>query len=245
MASDLRTLSCFINKLFKYADDTTILVPEHTDVQLNDEFEALQHWAEINKMIINTKKTKEIVFRRPDPCLYIPPLLLEDIERLRCVKLLGIFISDTLRFDEHVKYILTVCGQRSYLLKTLRWQGMPNALIDTVYQSIVLSRLTYALSAWGGFLTKQPINKIDAFLTRSHRFGYMAKPRTLNDMLKTVDNTLYKAVCKPGHCLNSLLPSVRTMPMALRNINNLQLPLCRYVLFKNYFIIRTVFIDSF
>ena len=68
---------------------------------------------------------------------------------------------------------------------------MSNALIDTVYQSIVLSRLTYALSAWGGFLSKQLINKIDAFLTRSHRFGYMAKPKALNDMLKTVENTFY------------------------------------------------------
>ena len=142
MASDLRTLSRFINKLFKYADDTTLLVPQHTDVQLNDEFDSLKRWSEINKMIINVNKTKEIVFRRPDPCLYAPPLLLQDIERVTCVKLLGVYISEMLRFDDHVKYILTVCGQRCYLLKTLRWQGLSSALIDTVYQSIVLSRLT-------------------------------------------------------------------------------------------------------
>jgi len=218
MASDLRTLSRFINKLFKYADDTTLLVPQHTDVQLNDEFDSLKKWAEINKMIINTNKTKEIVFRRPDPCLYDPPLLLDDIERVTCVKLLGVYISELLRFDEHVKYILTVCGQRCYLLKTLRWQGLSSALIDTVYQSIVLSRLTYALPAWGGFLSKHMINKIDAFLSRSYRFGYMETPRILNDILTTVDDKLYNAVCKPGHCLHTLLPSVRTMPMTLRNI---------------------------
>jgi len=245
MASDLRALSRFINKLFKYADDTTLLVPQHTDVQLNDEFESLKHWAEINKMILNTHKTKEIIFRRPDPCLYEPPLLLEDIERVTCVKLLGVYISEMLRFDEHVKYILTVCGQRCYLLKTLRWQGLSSALIDTIYQSIVLSRLTYALSAWGGFLSKQLINKIDAFLSRSHRFRYMATPRILNDILTTVDNKLYKSVCKPGHCLNSLVPSVRTMPMTLRNVNHLLLPQCHYMLFKNSFIIRTAFNNSY
>jgi len=31
MASDLRALSRTVNQLLKYADDTTLLVPEHTD----------------------------------------------------------------------------------------------------------------------------------------------------------------------------------------------------------------------
>ena len=63
----------FINKLCKYADDTTL--PEHTDVQLEDEFQALKHRAENNKMILNMLKTKELVFHRPSPCLNISPPL--------------------------------------------------------------------------------------------------------------------------------------------------------------------------
>ena len=69
MASDLRALSRSINKLFKYADDTTLLAPEHTDFTLEDEFQALQSWTDRNKMILNLLKTKEIVFHRPDPRL--------------------------------------------------------------------------------------------------------------------------------------------------------------------------------
>ena len=139
---------------FKYADDTTLLVPEHTDVQLEDEFQALKHWAANNKMILNMLKTKEIVFHRPNPCLYAPPPLLTDIERVNVIKLLGLFITDrpTFCFDEHLKYILTVSGQRCYLLKALRWQGLSRELINTVYQSLIMSRLQYALPSWGGFL---------------------------------------------------------------------------------------------
>jgi hypothetical protein len=37
-----------MNKLFKYADDTTLLVLEHTDVSLEEEFMALKRWVEIN-----------------------------------------------------------------------------------------------------------------------------------------------------------------------------------------------------
>jgi predicted urease superfamily metal-dependent hydrolase len=70
MASDLRALSRTINELFKYASDTTLLVPEHTDVSLEEEFMALKRWVEINKMILKMLKTKEIVFHRHDPRLF-------------------------------------------------------------------------------------------------------------------------------------------------------------------------------
>jgi len=163
MASDLRALSRFINKLFKYADDTTLLVPEHTDVQLEVEFQALKQWAANNKMILNMIKTKELVFHRPNPCLYAPPPLLTDIERVNVIKLLGLYITDTFCFDEHLKYILTVCGQRCYLLKALRWQGLSRELINIVYQSLIISRLQYALPAWGGFLSKKQITKVNNF----------------------------------------------------------------------------------
>jgi len=48
MTSDLRALSRTVNKLFKYADDTTLLVPEHTDFSLQDEFMALKRWSKSN-----------------------------------------------------------------------------------------------------------------------------------------------------------------------------------------------------
>ena len=95
MASDLRALSRKVNKLFKYADDTTLLVPEKTDASLEDEFRSLKRWAESNKMILNLFKTKEIVFHRPDPRLYFPPVPLSDVERVKSVKLLGVYFSDT------------------------------------------------------------------------------------------------------------------------------------------------------
>jgi ribonuclease P/MRP protein subunit RPP40 len=60
--SDLKPLSS-VNTIVKHADDTNLLVPEHTDVQLCDEFDAIRRWAFRNKMIINVVRTKEIVFR--------------------------------------------------------------------------------------------------------------------------------------------------------------------------------------
>ena len=64
MEGDLHTLSRS-NIMFKYADNTNLLVPPYSDVSLLSEFEHLKQWAADNKMIINISKTKELVFQRP------------------------------------------------------------------------------------------------------------------------------------------------------------------------------------
>jgi len=50
------------NELIKFADDSTLLVPEKTDVSVATEFCHIQDWAKDNSMIINLAKSKEIVF---------------------------------------------------------------------------------------------------------------------------------------------------------------------------------------
>jgi hypothetical protein len=74
LESDLKAKSP-INLIFKYADDTNLLVPECTDVQIQEEIEAILDWAAANKMTVNMTKTTEIVFRRPNPKidLHFPP----------------------------------------------------------------------------------------------------------------------------------------------------------------------------
>lgn len=47
---------------FKFADDTNLVVPQHSDLSVVDEFINVQNWASNNKSIINYSKTREIVF---------------------------------------------------------------------------------------------------------------------------------------------------------------------------------------
>jgi len=65
-------------------------------------FHYVKHWAEENKMVINIAKTKEIVFKRPKPRLYITPLPITEVQQVSSAKLLGVTLCDTLRFDVHV-----------------------------------------------------------------------------------------------------------------------------------------------
>ena len=88
MKNDLHALSQ-LNDLFKYADNTTLLIPEHTDTDIGVEFCHIKAWASTNQLSLNLTKTKEIVFRRPRAHnLYLPPAI-DNIEQLDCCKLLG------------------------------------------------------------------------------------------------------------------------------------------------------------
>ena len=59
--------------LIKFADDCTLLVPEHSNMSIQQEIIYIREWAEKNKISINMSMTKEIVFHRPHPSKYSLP----------------------------------------------------------------------------------------------------------------------------------------------------------------------------
>ena len=90
MSWKLRALS-LINRLVKYADDMTLVVPQHTDCLIEEELKNIVNWAENNKQNINTNKTKEIIFwKAGKPCKAINIPLIPQIERVQQVTLLGV-----------------------------------------------------------------------------------------------------------------------------------------------------------
>jgi Reverse transcriptase (RNA-dependent DNA polymerase) len=242
LESDLKPVSP-INIVFKYADDTNLLVPEHTDVQLGEEFEAIQLWALRNKMIINTSKTKEIVFRRPNPrsCSVDLPAI-QAIEKIKETKLLGVIFTDSFHFDSHVNFILKICSQRSYLMRKLRDQGLTANHLNVVFDAIILSRITYGVCAWSGFLSFELIGRIDAFFRRMFRYGFCNRLITFRDISSNCDSTLFKLMLNSQSCIHQLLPSVKNEIMQLRpRGHNFTLPNCTSELHKASFVNRCLF----
>jgi hypothetical protein len=150
--------------MFKFADDTNLLVPEQTDVSLHDEFVNVIDWARRNKMVINFSKTKEIVFRRPHPTKFSILPAFEDIEIVHQVKLLGVIISE----NSLLRVILMLfsagpCSQRFYLLKLLRDGGMPIRQLNVIYSALVINcmPISYCLPAGGGFLNSEQKGRIN------------------------------------------------------------------------------------
>ena len=68
-------------------------------------------------------KTKELVFHRPNARNDLAPSELPGIERVLCVKLLGVWLQNDFSMRKHVDYIMHICNQRSYMLIQLKRQG--------------------------------------------------------------------------------------------------------------------------
>jgi len=64
LESDLNPLSSF-NILIKYADNTNLLVPEHTESPLTEDSTHMCDWAQRNNTRINITKTKGLTSHRP------------------------------------------------------------------------------------------------------------------------------------------------------------------------------------
>ena len=92
--------------MFKYADDTNLLVPAYSDVSLLSVFEHVKQWAADNKTIINISKTKELVFQRPSLRHFLAPSVVCGIEQVPSAKLLGVIFKNNVSFDEHVTAVL-------------------------------------------------------------------------------------------------------------------------------------------
>jgi hypothetical protein len=236
LEGDLKPISSN-NIIFKYADDTNLLVPEHTDVQLIDEFEAIRTWASDNKMIINISKTKEIVFRRSNPRLdvYLPNL--PYIERITEAKLLGIVFSSTRHFDAHVNCVLKVCNQRSFLLRKFRGQGLSSAQLNIVFDAIILSRIMYASHSWSGFVSSELAGRIDAYLRRMFRYGQCQNLYSFRELADVRDLTLFNEIRHYNNSIHCLLPSEKSLAIPLRPRNhNFLLPMSKTNLHKHSFV---------
>ena len=201
-ASDLKPLAP-INKIPLYADDSTLLVPETSPVSVKSELDNIKSWAADNKLIINIQKTKQLIFRRPNLSSSYTPLLIPELEEVDTIKLLGVYVNSTFNLNEHVNLILTICSQRFYLLKVLRQSGLSLRRLDWIFTALVVSRVSYAIEAWGGFVSKLATSKINKMFKKARRWGLCTKLYSFEEINDDACDRLCLKACKfHNHCLS-------------------------------------------
>ena len=151
------------------------------------------------------------MFRRPNPrhCIDVSPL--DIIKQVISVKLLGVAIDNKLCFTDHVLARLKLCNQRMYLLKLLRDQGLPSKHLNTIFHGLVLSRVCYVISCWGGFVSTQLISKVNSMLSRCFEYGFRMKIYKFEDLLQYADRRLFHNMQRTTHCIHALLPNQRPL----------------------------------
>jgi len=66
----------------------------------------------------------------------------------------------------HVDYILSLYSQTVFAMKRLLDQGLAIKYLHNVFQATIVTRILYALPAWGCFPSNELSGRIDAYLKR-------------------------------------------------------------------------------
>ena len=159
-AADLDT-STSGNCIFKYADDTYIVIPASNAQSRSTELNHVAQWAHTNNLKLNRAKSTEIIFcnsrsKRPECNLSELP----DIRRVTAITVLGVNITNHLSISEHVSGVITKCAQSLHALKILRNHGMSDDALNVIYKAVVIARVLHAIPAWWGFTTATDLSLI-------------------------------------------------------------------------------------
>ena len=94
---------------FKYVDDTTIynISNDPSNTECQSAMNKIIKWSGQNKMKINAKKTKEMLITFMKNPSSIPNIVVDGkpLERVDCVTLLGLRITNTLSWQTHIDYV--------------------------------------------------------------------------------------------------------------------------------------------
>jgi hypothetical protein len=237
-----------VNRLFKYADDSYLLVPASNIHTVNDELDHIVQWSHTYNLKLNISKCKEMVVSSPHHSLYGTPPdpgTVAGVERVQSLVILGINISDKLSMQEHIKDLTTASNQSMFALRTLKRCGLADEAIWAVCRATLIAKILYGSSAWLGFVNKTQINCLDGIIRRAVNWGlYPKSGPALQVLTQTADRVLFQKVLNnSNHVMNPLLPPIKVTPYNLRpRAHDRVLPLKTSSLAKN-FLYRMLFSD--
>jgi len=239
-----------------YADDTTlsttieVVIRNSSDITLSDiinnELSMVITWLKLNKLSLNVKKSKYMIFHTKKKNVQNLTLKLDDvtIERVAEFNFLGLTLDEHLTWKCHINKISNKISQCMGILNRLK-RLLPIQTKILIYNSLVLSHLNFGILIWGFKCEKvaKQQKKVIRILSLSR---YNAHTEPLFKILKLlkVKNILklqelkfyykYKNNKLP-HYLQSLPfhPNTETHNYATRIQHNIHQPFTKHAFAKN------------
>ena len=151
-------------KMIKFADDVALIgLLTDDETSYRAVIDHFYNWCSENALILNTKKTKEMVFDFRQSPISLPPVTMNNvpIEIVQEYKYLGTIIDSKLTWNANTNARSAKAQQRLYFLRKLRSFKVDRTLQILFYKTCIQSVLTFCIQCWGGALSVQNKNKLD------------------------------------------------------------------------------------
>ena len=161
--NDIHTVSRNLNFIL-YADDTTLISPlcsfthggnsiSEISNSINLELKKISDWFAVNKLSLNTEKTKFMIFHNHQKTItdkYIPSLKINgtSIERVTEFNFLGLTINEHLTWKSHADKVANKISRTLGVMNRLK-RYLPLSALKTMYDSLILSHLQFGITCWG------------------------------------------------------------------------------------------------
>lgn len=195
------------------------------------EISQLVEWCDKNDLIINIKKTAEIIFD-PKGIGDHHQVVIHDqnITQTQTYKYLGVYIDSSLTWKTHTEWVCTRLHQRLYFLRRLRFYGVNKKIMMLFYKAVLESIVKYGVTVWFGNLSIQLKSKLSHLVLTALKTVGNEESLNLQQLFENSTlNQVQKIVGDQTHFLHSkyeLLPSGRRY----------RVPLCKLNRYKNSFV---------
>jgi hypothetical protein len=244
--------SCFRPVI--YADDTTLAASlshfgnnnNFIQENMNDELHQISMWLKLNKLSLNVAKTKAMAFHTPQRTCILPKLSIDnhEIEYVHEFNYLGIYLDKHLSWNKHIDMILLKISRVSGIMNKLK-HFLPQTILFTLYNTLVLPRLNYGVLLWGCKAAK--LERLQKKIVRTMTISkYNAHTEPLFKNLRLLKVTNISALHELKFCYkleHKLLPIYFNNSMFhkfsgihrhnTRHANRYQLPTIKHSFMKN------------
>ena len=223
---------------FKFIDDLTILeivnlltigltsynikehvpsdIPDHgqfippQNLQSQDWLQQINKWTINQKMKINEKKTKTMIFNYTKKHQFTTRLEVngEKVEVIDSTRLLGTIITNNLSWDQNISDIVKRSNARMELLRKLDGFGAPKEDMKLVYILFIRSLLEQSAVVWHSSLNQENINDLERVQKSALKIILKQNYKNYNHALTILElDTLYDR--REQLCLNFALKCLK------------------------------------
>ena len=161
--------------IIKYADDTSIqaLISSETDLlNYENEISRFVKWCDDHFLLLNVKKTKEVIFdfRLKDNVHSNILIKGQEVERVKEYKYLGVVFDEKLDWSKNSITIQKKINQRLFFMKKLFSFNVDKTLLNLFYDSCIVSLFTFCINAWGGNQRANDKAKMNRTIRNANKF---------------------------------------------------------------------------